>query len=201
MGYLGRGRADRPLSARPGPREGRGSACWRGRFEERTFSNDVAGPTYKVAVPSGCTGQSLPVVVMLHGCTQNPDDFAARMDGTKRPKSRRSRVAYPRQSQSANMQKCWNWFNAGDQQRQLGEPPLIAGIAAQVVDSFLPTRLNAGMWRASGWRWQRRRSWRPPIPMFSRRSGSIRGFACGAARDMPSAFAAMGGGGTGSAEG
>ena len=47
------------------------------RFEERTFSNDVGSRTYKVYVPSGYTGQSLPVVVMLHGCTQNPDDFAA----------------------------------------------------------------------------------------------------------------------------
>ena len=42
------------------------------RFEERTFSNDVGSRTYKVYVPSGYTGQSLPVVVMMHGCTQNP---------------------------------------------------------------------------------------------------------------------------------
>ena len=43
------------------------------RFEERTFSNAAGSRTYKVYVPSGYTGQSLPVVVMLHGCTQNPD--------------------------------------------------------------------------------------------------------------------------------
>jgi hypothetical protein len=47
------------------------------RFEERTFSNAAGSRTYKVYVPSGYSGQSLPVVVMLHGCTQNPDDFAA----------------------------------------------------------------------------------------------------------------------------
>ena len=47
------------------------------RFEERTFSNDAGSRTYKVYVPSGYSGQPLPVVVMLHGCTQNPDDFAA----------------------------------------------------------------------------------------------------------------------------
>jgi Esterase PHB depolymerase len=47
------------------------------RFEERTFSNNAGSRTYKVYVPSGYSGQSLPVVVMLHGCAQNPDDFAA----------------------------------------------------------------------------------------------------------------------------
>ena len=47
------------------------------RFEERIFSSDVGSRTYKVYVPSGYSGQSLPIVIMLHGCTQNPDDFAA----------------------------------------------------------------------------------------------------------------------------
>ena len=106
------------------------------RFEERTFSNAVASRTYKVYVPSGYSGQSLPVVVMLHGCTQNPDDFAAGTRMNEVAEEQMFLVAYPRQPQSANMQKCWNWFNAGNQQRESGEPSLIAGIAMQVVEEF-----------------------------------------------------------------
>ena len=102
------------------------------KFVEGTYSNKVGSRTYKLFVPSGYHGQPVPLVVMLHGCTQSPDDFAAGTRMNFIAEEQTCFVVYPAQRSEANQAKCWNWFRTADQRRGKGEPSLIAGITRKV---------------------------------------------------------------------
>lgn len=105
-------------------------------FNSGTFTNQSGSRDYKLYIPSGYHGQSLPLVVMLHGCTQNPDDFAAGTGMNTLAESQLCLVLYPAQTASANQSKCWNWFKPSDQQRENGEPAILAGMTRQIVDEY-----------------------------------------------------------------
>ena len=102
-------------------------------FIEGTFSNAAGSRTYKLFIPSRSQGQPLPLVVMLHGCTQSPDDFATGARMNFLAEEQNCFVVYPEQPSGANQAKCWNWFRTGDQRRDGGEPSLIAGITRQIM--------------------------------------------------------------------
>jgi len=108
-----------------------------GQFVRRTHSAAAGSRDYKLYIPARKAGQrakALPLVVMLHGCTQSADDFAAGTQMNRLADQHGFLVAYPEQSSSANPSRCWNWFRAEDQVRQGGEPELIAGIVQAVAD-------------------------------------------------------------------
>src|SRR2546423_5751497 len=107
-----------------------------GRFIKRTYNNAAGTRTYRTYLPARFHGQSLPLVVMLHGCSQTPEDFAAGTRMNELADEHGFIVVYPAQARTANFSRCWNWFGARDQQRDAGEPSLIAGITQQVIARY-----------------------------------------------------------------
>ncbi|MDV2885994.1 PHB depolymerase family esterase [Alkalihalophilus pseudofirmus] len=107
-------------------------------FGEGTFtSHSYGGKTYKLYVPSSYhTSEPFSLVVMLHGCTQDANQFAAGTEMNTIAERESFIVLYPEQTSSANSSRCWNWFETGHQARGSGEPAVIAGMVQQVKNNF-----------------------------------------------------------------
>ena len=167
-----------------------------GEFLSRSFTNAAGTRAYKVYLPATHDDTSrapMPLVVMLHGCTQSPDDFAAGTRMNALADKHGFVVVYPAQSSSANGLKCWNWFRSEDQGRDRGEPSIVVGITREVAARYgvderriFVAGMSAGAAMAV--------ILGATYPDLFAAVGVHSGVPYRAAHDMPSAFGAMHGG-------
>ena len=103
-------------------------------FLPRTVSCAAGSRDYRLYVPSALPAGPRPLVVMLHGCTQGPEDFAVGTGMNALAERHGFLVAYPEQARQANRMGCWSWFEPAHQRRSAGEPAIIAAMVAGLAD-------------------------------------------------------------------
>lgn len=184
----------------PGPPERTAEAGRPGQFVTRSFGCAAGVREYKLFIPSAYTGKPLPLVMMLHGCTQGPDDFAAGTRANMIAEEFNCFVAYPAQTANANNSKCWNWFEPGHQRAEGGEPAILAGIAREIMTTYavddarvFVAGLSAGGAMAA--------ILAATYPTVFAAAGVHSGLPVGVAHDLPSALGAMRDGGRRSGKG
>lgn len=106
------------------------------QFLNRSFSNEYGSRDYKLYIPSSYTDEPLPLVIMLHGCTQDAEDFALGTAMNQLAEEFGVLVAYPNQNKTANSKRCWNWYKPQNQQANRGEPAIIAGITQAIMRNY-----------------------------------------------------------------
>ncbi len=167
------------------------------RFHPEASPNIARGTPdgrYWLAVPPGHESRPAALLVMLHGCNQTPEDFAAGTRMNQRAGALGWLVAWPAQTAAANAHRCWNWFNRENQARDMGEAGEIAGITREIMQTHpvdarrvFAAGLSAGGAAAA--------IMGQAYPDLFAAIGVHSGLACGAASDLGSALAAMHSGG------
>ena len=98
---------------------------------------------FHVHAPRGVErGTAVPLVCMLHGCTQDAPTFAAATRMNEAADRHGFAVVYPEQDRGQNSQACWNWFLPEHQSRGAGEPAAIVATVREVMGTTSPWRID-----------------------------------------------------------
>jgi poly(hydroxyalkanoate) depolymerase family esterase len=106
------------------------------RFLKRVYRGPAGSLSYRLYIPADRERRELALVLMLHGCTQNPEDFALGTRMNDLADEFGLIVAYPHQPRRANASGCWNWFDRRHQNRGSGEPAKLTGLAQALAKEF-----------------------------------------------------------------
>jgi poly(hydroxyalkanoate) depolymerase family esterase len=159
-------------------------------FRDLQYSCSAGARRYRLYVPASAGDGLRGLIVMLHGCTQSPEDFAAGTGMNGVAEENRLLLVYPAQTRRDNQMACWNWFRPEDQTRGVGEPAIIAGLTESIRSEFGISRgrvfvagLSAGGAMAA--------IMGETYPDLYAAVGVHSGLAAGSATDVGSAFSAM----------
>ena len=160
------------------------------QFLALSYKGPHGSRTYRLYVPSAHPTKPMPLIVMLHGCTQSPEDFALGTGMNALAEEFGCLIAYPAQNSGDNAQKCWNWFRPEDQGRNRGEPALIVGLTRDIQGMYPvdPRRTYVAGLSAGG---AAALIVAAAYPDVFAAAGVHSGLPAGCAHDIASAFAAM----------
>jgi poly(hydroxyalkanoate) depolymerase family esterase len=120
------------LAVAPAPAHASGGTYFYGAYISIYGSRDYHG-----YVPSSYRpGTPMPLLVALHGCTENDVGFDILSGWSAEAEARGFIVVFPDQNNFANPAGCWNWEFPTNQHRGWGEPAIIAGITNHIRSKY-----------------------------------------------------------------
>ena len=109
------------------------NACVEIKFDENpgNLSACVFAPYFKKD-----SAVKKPLVIALHGCSQNQTSFARESGWNKLAADNDFVILYPSQKRQNNMSNCFNWFKSKDITKNSGELQSIVSMIDKVVETY-----------------------------------------------------------------